>query len=160
MKSFILLAHKQGNITKHFIMKTKAPKWFMIVAVVALIWNLMGVMAYIMQVTMSPEVLNQMPEAERLMYKNIPDWVTSAFAIAVFGGTLGSLVLILKKKFATILFVISLIAVLIQNYYTFFVADFTEIAESPNMIMSVLVVVIAIALVILSRNAQKKNWIT
>jgi nitrate/nitrite transporter NarK len=140
-------------------MKTKSPKWFMIVAVVALIWNLIGVMVYIMQVTMSPEVLNQMPETERLMYENIPEWVTSVFAIAVFGGALGSLVLILKKKFATTLFVISLIAVLFQMYYTYFVSDFTEISDSPNVVMSVLVVVIAISLTLFSRNAQKKNWI-
>jgi len=140
-------------------MKTKAPKWFMIVAIIALVWNLLGVVAYMMQVTMSPEALNELPEAERLMYENIPVWVTSAFAFAVFGGSLGSLALVLKKKFAIPLFTISLLGVLIQMYYTFFMTNFTEITESSNVIMSVLVIVIAIALLVLSRSAAKKNWI-
>ena len=35
-------------------LNSKAPRWFMIVAVVLLVWNLLGVMAYIMQVMMSP----------------------------------------------------------------------------------------------------------
>ena len=35
----------------------KAPTWFTVVAAVLLVWNLLGVMAYISQVTMSPEAL-------------------------------------------------------------------------------------------------------
>lgn len=35
--------------------KIKAPTWFWVIAVVALIWNLLGVAAYIMDVTMSAE---------------------------------------------------------------------------------------------------------
>ena len=141
-------------------MKTKAPKWFMVVAVIAFIWNLMGVMAYIMQVTMSPEVLSQMPEAERLMYENIPAWVTSAFAIAVFGGILGSLALILRKGWAVSLLMISLIAVLVQMYYSFFMTEFVTIGSTSDIIMSILVIIIAILLVIVSRIARRNDWIT
>ena len=140
-------------------MKTKAPKWFMVVAVIAFIWNLMGVMAYIMQVTMSPEVLSQMPEAKRLMYENIPVWVTSAFAIAVFGGILGSLALILRKGWAVSLLMISLIAVLVQMYYSFFMTEFVTIGSTSDIIMSILVIIIAILLVIVSRIARRNDWI-
>ena len=58
--------------------RSKAPKWFMVVAAVLLVWNLMGVMAYIMQVTMSPEVFAALPEAERQLYENTPTWATAA----------------------------------------------------------------------------------
>ena len=37
------------------------PKWFIIVAIVALIWNLFGVVAYIGRVTMSPETFEALP---------------------------------------------------------------------------------------------------
>ena len=35
----------------------KAPNWFIVVAALLLGWNLMGVIAYLMQVTMSPDDL-------------------------------------------------------------------------------------------------------
>ena len=79
-------------------MRIKSPTWFMVVAVVLFIWNLLGVMAYVMQVTMSPEVMAALPEEQREMYENIPSWAMAAFAIAVHGGALGCLLLILKKK--------------------------------------------------------------
>jgi hypothetical protein len=77
---------------------TKPPVWFTIVAVLALIWNAFGVMAYIMQVTMTPEALATLPVAEQALYTNLPAWYTGAFAIAVFGGALASLALVLKKE--------------------------------------------------------------
>ena len=59
---------------------------FWIIGVIALIWNLMGVFAYITQVNMTDEVIAALPDAERALYENVPAWVTGAFAIAVFGG--------------------------------------------------------------------------
>ena len=78
---------------------------FWIIAVIALIWNLMGVMAYRAQAYMTDEAKALLPEAEQAMYSDIPAWATAAFAFAVFGGFLGSLALLLRKKWATSLFI-------------------------------------------------------
>jgi len=78
----------------------KAPTWFNVVAAVMLVWNLLGVMAYIAQVTMTPETLAALPEAERQLYASTPVWATAAYAIAVNGGALGCLLLLLKKNLA------------------------------------------------------------
>ena len=76
----------------------KAPTWFMVVAGILLVWNLLGVMAYLMQVTMSPEIVAALPDAQRQLYENTPKWATAAFAIAVNGGALGCLLLLLKRN--------------------------------------------------------------
>ena len=62
------------------------PRSFMFISVGALAWNLLGVMAYVSQVTMSESALLAMPENEQLLYETLPIWATSAFAIAVNGG--------------------------------------------------------------------------
>jgi len=59
----------------------QAPKWFMVVAAVLLVWNLIGVMAYIAQVMMSPESLAALPDEQRQIIENTPAWATAAFAI-------------------------------------------------------------------------------
>jgi len=63
----------------------------------ALVWNLMGVFNFLGQALMSDEVLASLPKDQQLIYQDVPVWVTAAFAIAVFSGTLGAVFLLLKK---------------------------------------------------------------
>ena len=44
--------------------KKPVPRWFTITAVVAIIWNLLGVSAFIIQVLTTPEMLAQLPAFE------------------------------------------------------------------------------------------------
>ena len=101
--------------------KPSTPFW--IISIIALIWNIMGVMAYLQQAYMSDEEKAILPEAERALYSDVPSWAIAAFAIAVFGGLLGSLALLLRKKWATPLFFISFfnsLFVRIQTYINLF----------------------------------------
>jgi hypothetical protein len=136
----------------------KAPKWFNVVAIVALVWNLFGVMSFIFHSTMSPEALAALPDAERELYAQYPTWTYVAFAIAVFGGTLGSLLLILKKNLAGPILILSLIAILIQMYHSVFIADSMAVYGPGSLVMPVLVIAIAIYLVLLANKAKKSGW--
>lgn len=78
---------------------------FWIISVLALLWNLLGVMAYIMQVTMTPEALQALPAEQQALYTNVPAWATAAFAVAVWGSTLGCILLLLRKKLSTLFFI-------------------------------------------------------
>ena len=49
---------------------TKPPKSFWILSGVALVWNLMGVMAYVVQSLMPDEAIAALPVAERALYEN------------------------------------------------------------------------------------------
>ena len=138
--------------------KRKAPGWFMAVAVVALIWNSLGVMAYIMQATMSPEAMAALPEAQRELMENTPAWATAAFAIAVHGGALGCLLLVLKKNLAGLFLQLSLAAVVVQMFHTFFMSRSFEVFGPGGMVMPVMVFVIAVYLVTLAAKAKAQKW--
>lgn len=138
--------------------RIKAPVWFMIVAGVLFVWNLFGVMAYIMHVTMSPEALAALPEAQRQLYENTPVWATAAFAIAVNGGALGCLLLLLKKNLAGILLRLSLAAVLVQMFHSFFMSKSYEVLGPGSIIMPIMVIIIAIYLVMLANQARTNRW--
>jgi hypothetical protein len=118
-------------------------KWLKGISIFAIIWNLMGVSAYLMQAFMTDEAIAALPEAERALYSNIPTWYTAAFAIAVFAGLLASVLLLLKKRFSTSLFMISLIAILVQMYYNFFISKAMEVYGSSHAIMPILVIIFA-----------------
>ena len=76
---------------------------FWAIGAVTLIWNVMGVINFFMQ--MNADALASFPESHRAIIEGRPAWATGAFAIAVFGGALGCLLLLLRKSAAYLLFV-------------------------------------------------------
>ncbi len=159
---------KQKAITMNDSEKLKAeeathanavPAWFWGVAIVALLWNLMGLAAFAAQMAMTDEAIAALPEEQQGMYQNIPMWVNIAFACAVIGGTLGCVGLLARKRWALPLFVISLVGVLAQMFYSFFMTDLIEIMGASSAIMPALVIVIAIFLVGFTRAAISRSWL-
>jgi hypothetical protein len=142
------------------ISTNKPPLWFWIVGIIALIWNLMGVMAYIGQAYITEAELSALSDAEQTLYANVPPWATAAFAIAVFGGTLASIALLLRKKFAKILFVISFLGIIVQMIYNFFISEAMEVYGPGGLIMPVMVILIGIFLITFSYKSFLKNWIS
>jgi hypothetical protein len=137
----------------------KPATWFWIVSAIALVWNLMGVMAYLAQVTMSPEAMQALPENQRLFYESTPAWATGAFAVAVWGGALGCILLLLRRKQATLLFVISLLGVFVQLIHSIFFSNSFEVFGPGGLIMPMMVVIIGALLIWLSRKATSQNWL-
>lgn len=132
---------------------------FWIISVMALIWNIMGVAAYLGQAYMTDDVLKALPDDEQLYYNNVPAWVTAAFAIAVFAGFLGCVALLLRKSWSKTLFIISLIAVLAQFIHNFFIQNYMEVTAN-KAIMPVVVIGIAIFLIWYSKKSDSKGWIS
>ena len=137
----------------------KPTSGFRIIGGAALIWNLLGIMTYLMQVTMSPETLATMPEAERALYTDIPAWATSAYAIAVFGGTLASIGLLLRKSWAVPLFLVSLLAIVVQMSHALFMTDAIALFGASVAAMPVLLIVIAALLLWYSMSAKQRGWL-
>ena len=135
---------------------TKPSTIFWVISIIALFWNIMGVVAYLGQAYMTEEALLALPEAEQTYYTNVPAWITAAFAIAVFTGFLGSLALVLKKKWAKLMFVVSFIAVVIQVIYNLFIQEFVALTGS-RVILPLITVVIAAFLIWFTENSIKKN---
>lgn len=138
---------------------TKPTTAFWIIAVLALAWNIMGVIAYIGQAYMTDEALALLKESEQAYHNNVPAWVTAAFAIAVFAAALGCIALLMRKKWAKPLFFLSLVAVIAQFIYNFFIQEFDPI-EGMDWLWSVLIIVIAIFLVWYSKKAANNGWLT
>ncbi len=140
--------------------KKSVPIWFWIVTIIALIWNLMGVMNYIGQVTMSPEALAALPESQQTYIQTVPSWAVSAFAIAVFGGAFGCLLLLFRKKAAIILLAISLLGILVQMFHAFFMSGSTDDFGPGGFVMPIMIIGIGVFLVWLSKSAKNKGWIS
>jgi hypothetical protein len=85
----------------------------------------------------------------------MPAWVTAAFAISVFAAVIGCVGLLLLMRWAKLLLLLSLVAVLAQDVWAFGMR--AGPAESP--ILPLAVNLIALLLVWLAYAGDKKGWL-
>lgn len=137
----------------------KPATWFWVVSAIALVWNAMGVIAYIAQVTMSAEALQALPENERALYESAPAWATAAFAIAVWGGALGSILLLIRKKWATAVLIISFVGIIVQMIHSFFIANSIEVYGLGGLVMPLMILIAGAYLIWFSRKSTAKGWL-
>ena len=95
-----------------------------------------------MRVLMTEEAIESMPESQQHLYRDMPLWVNIVFAGEVFGGLLGSISLLLKKKWALPLFVISLLGVLAQTTNIWFLTDAITAMGAPAIVMPLVAIII------------------
>jgi len=119
----------------------------------------MGVAAYLAQALVTPEVLAAMPEAERTLIENTPAYVTAAFALAVWGGALGTLFLLIRKSWAVVTLLVSLVGIVVQLFWNLFIGKTLEVYGPGQAIMPVMVFIIGFLLLGLAKKASAKQWI-
>ena len=134
--------------------KVKPPIWFWIVSVISLLWNAMGVDQYLGQAYKTERWLSTMSEEQLEIVSYFPVWLTAAFAIAVFAGALGSIGLLIRKKWAYPLFVVSLLAVILQMGYVL------SQGHSNDIVMTISIIVFSVFLVGFSKKTVSKKWIS
>lgn len=136
-----------------------APKWYLPVAITALLWNLLGCAAYLSDVMLTPDALAKMTAAQQAMHATRPAWSVAATAIAVWGGAAGCVGLIMRKRWATPLLIASLAAVMVQDVSLFVLSDAAAQPDKVALVLQGLVLLIAIGLVLLARRAAARGWI-
>ncbi len=131
---------------------------FWVLAVFALLWNVLGSLNYLGQ--MNADLVATMPETHRAIIEGRPAWATGGFAVSVFAGSLGGLLLLLRKSAAFFLFVASLLGAMVTMIHTIDVAtskiDFDTV-EIGVMIFAPLIV--AALFIWYSKQAEGKGWI-
>ena len=122
----------------------KTTNWFWVLGVLFFIWNAWGAKEYLGQALITPEQLASYPEDQRALLEMTPAWVTSAFAIAVWGGLVGAILMLLRKAFAQLMFMASFVGVLVQMFYNFFIAGAYDVYGPGGLIMPIMVLIIGI----------------
>lgn len=135
------------------------PKWFMPVAVVALLWNAIGCMAYLSDVSMGPEDVAKLSAAQQALYQARPSWAVAATAFAVWFGALGSLGLILRRGWAQTALLVSLLGVVAQDLHFAGQLDAIRRSDGTALPLQGLVLLIAVSLWLLARKARREGWV-
>ena len=136
------------------------PKAYWWVAILALVWNLLGLAMFVMQVTMDEARLATLPEVDRQIFLATPAWLNAMFGIGVIGGVLGALGLLLRRRWAVPLFLTSLVAIAVQLMGAYLVTPVWQASGAAGLALPVMLVVIALYLWWYARDAAAKGWIS
>ena len=126
---------------------------FWVIGAAGLVFNLLGCMNYISQ--MNSELVASMSDVYRAIVESRPAWGTGAFAIAVFGGALGGLLLLLRKSIAVYMFIASLVGAVIAQLPFVGMADFPVEA----WIGSLRQLVVGAFFIWYSKEVESKGWL-
>ena len=137
----------------------KIPTWFRVVAVAGLLWELFGVAMYLMHVGILPNDTSQMSEAERSLMASSPTFVTALFAIGVFAGAIGALGLVMRRRWARPVLIVSLVAVVLQFGSWLLLTDAIAVVGPTVFVMPLIIVLVALALVWLAGMAGQRGWL-
>ena len=136
---------------------TRVPWSFWVIGLIGLLWNIGGAANYIMQT--NPEMVTQMPASHQAIINGRPAWATGGFAIGVFLGALGCLMLLLRRTIATPILLVSLIGIVVTVVHTIMVSTTHTFTTGELVIMAAMPVLVGIALWSYAVRAGKRFWL-
>lgn len=140
---------------------TKPNTAFWIIAVFALLWNLIGVYLWLYEYfLMTDEVRATLPQEQVEFMASAPIWSMYVYGLAVITGLLASVFLLMRKKLAVAVFLLSLIAVLILQLYWIFAMGTIEKLGPQSLFMPLIVIALAIFEYFYSMGAARNGWLT
>ena len=127
---------------------------FWLIVPFMLIWNVMGCINFIVQ--LNPDMVASYRGTEQAIILGRPIWATVAFAVAVFGGALGCVLLLFKRSVAVYLFECSFLGVVLTMIHTLSIDIEFSLGEIIGIIL--MPIVIALYLIWYSIHVRNKGW--
>lgn len=138
----------------------RPPWWYWAAAIIAVLWTLLGVVAWTMDLTMDAEAIAELTPAQQSLYAVRPQWVFVLYGVAVFSAFAGAIGLLLRKRWVTTLFLVSLAAVVVQFAWILFGMDAIGVMGAGEALpFPMMIVLFAVFLLWFARYARRHGWI-
>lgn len=137
-------------------MTTRTPWHLWVVGAVALLWNGYGGYDYVMTQTNNAAYLAQFTAEQRAYFDSYPMWMEADWAIGVWGGVLGAVLLLLRSKWAFHAFLASLIAFAVSVVYGQ-MSEGAALMGTTGVIFSAAIFLLGLAFVMYSRMMTRKG---
>lgn len=138
----------------------ETPNWIFVASVIFIGWNMTGAIFYLNEMFMGPEMFDTMSSAQQNFFSSRPAWVTASYATAVWVGLVGAFLLLLRKRLALPVFIVSLIGALLQITYNLFIGGGLDAFGPSALIVPTLVTIIGFVEVWASKKATDEGWLS
>lgn len=133
------------------------PKHLWVIGILALLWDSMGAFDYVMTQTQNEAYMSNFTPEQLEFFYNFPSWVVFFWAIAVWGGLAGAVLLLMRKRLAVPVLLTAFVSMVVTAIHNFFLANGLEIMGTAGAIFSVAIFVIALGLWLYARAMAEKG---
>jgi len=139
--------------------KTPGTPWHLwLVGILGLLWSLMGVVSFMLAEMNVEAVMSRYPQQQRDYFTSFPLWAVAFWAIGVFGGVIGCLLLLLKKRLAFPVLLASLIGAIVSNLGGLFLLGGMKVMqETGGLGFTAVPIVLGVLLASYARAMSKKG---
>ena len=135
------------------------PMSFRVVAVLAVLWNLFGLFSFHYHFTATPEAIAGWPEAQQRIFEAMPRWIFVPFAIATVGGVLGSLGLLLRRRWAEPVLLLSLLGIVVQFAAQYATTPAWALTGAGGVLLPLVIAAVGSFLWWYARKAAARGWL-
>ena len=135
---------------------------YYVIAGIFLTWNLIGVALYYQHMSATPDVMLDAgyTAAQIDWIQATPVWANVAYTLGVFGGLLASLLLLMRKKLAILLFMVSLVGIILQDIESFILRSPGDIWGQIAYFIPTFVLIAALVEIWFARRCDGKGWLS
>jgi hypothetical protein len=138
--------------------RSSPPAHLWIVAILGTVWNGFGVFDFVMTVTANPAYLAKYVPEATTYFMSLPGWIVASWALAVWGGLAGSLLLLVRSKHAVTMFALALLGLFVTTVYQFILSSPpADLTTTSMLLMTLLIWAIGITLFVYARDMQRKG---
>ena len=137
---------------------TKTPWHLWVVGVISLLWNATGCMDFTMTQMRNEAYMKAFTPEQLAFFYGFPLWVVAAWGIATWGGAVGSLLLLFRKRLAVHLFLASLLGMVLTTIHNFVLSDGLKVMKGAEaLLFSVAILVIGVLLWVYARAMRPRG---
>ncbi|GAB3270161.1 hypothetical protein [Parahaliea aestuarii] len=139
--------------------RTGAAPWHLwLVGILSLLWNAVGALDFVMTQTRNEQYMSAFNEEQLAYFYGLPMWVVICWGVAVWGAVLGSILLLLRKRLAVAVFLVSLLGMILTTVHSYLLANGLEVMNDPFAVwFSGAIFVIAVVLFVYAGSLSRRN---
>ena len=131
--------------------------WFKIAAIASIAFMALGCVGYLASVLVDPATL---PLDQRNLMEARPLWMVCAYAIAVWVGLIGAVMLLMRKAIAEKLLLISLVGAVLTFAPYAIVPAVSNLVSTNDIAVAVVVILITWTIYWFSRRSRQRGWLS
>lgn len=137
--------------------KVRTPWHLWVVGIFAFLWSAMGAFDYLMTQTQNEAYMGRFTAEQLEFFYGFPTWLVAFWALAVWGGVLGSLLILLRKRLAVPVLLVSFLSMVVTAIHNFFVTNGLEVMGTAGAIFSAAIFVFALGLWLYARAMAQRG---
>ena len=142
---------------------TQGRPWHLwVVGIIGFLWSSFGVLSFMLAQLNVEAVMSQYPPEQREYFESFPLWAVAFWAIGVFGGVIGCLLMLFKKRLAVPILIASLVGAIVSNLVPLFFLGGLDVMRGTGSLgfavfFAVFIILFAAFLALYGRRMTKRG---